>query len=1048
MQRATNFAVAVLVVIVAFGAPVGLPLYAAECPHTDSPTLQTFSGAGLAFTANAGQFNDNVLFRADASGAAIWLTETGVYYHFTRNLTDNNGRNHLTTFGYQFPASSDTVETIVIKAAIVGGNSHPPVTGAEPMGALSNYMLGADQDNWYTQVPNFREVIYEQIYPGIDLKFKGRFGHMEYDFLIAAGADPDLIRIQYQGVDSLSINENGDLVILCSLGELIELRPVTYQLVGETMVSIDAEYVLLGDNAFGFTVNPAYDTTLPLVIDPILTYSSFLGGGANDFGRAIAIDSAGNAFVAGYLNSTDFPFADAYDSTYNDTGPVSYDAFVLKISTAGDSLHYSTYLGGGLDDRALSIAVDQAGSAYLVGMTRSDDFPTTGAAQPAHLGGQEAFAVKLSQAGDALVYSSFLGGSGDDVGTAVALDDAGRLYVTGNTSSADFNLTAEPYDADLGGVMDAFVTRFSPSGATLEFSTFLGGEISDYAVGIITDMNQNALVTGYTSSSDFPTVGGFDPTYNGGQSYGDAFVTKFGVDGDSLVYSTFLGGSKDDFGLALAVDDDLNTYVTGYTFSDADFPLMGPFDMNLGGSFDAFITKLGPQGDCLVYSTYLGGWGDDIGSGITIDGQGDAYVSGSTSSGNFPCVDALDDSFGLKFDAFVVCLTSSGDSLAYSTYLGGVAYDFAYGIRVDTDLNAYVVGYTSSHDFPTLDPFQDTICGGYDLFVTKMARSEYICIDTDYDGFGDPGHPENACPDDNCPTIYNPDQSDDDEDGYGDVCDNCESVANPDQEDFDQDGVGDSCDTCTDGDGDDFGDPGFPVNTCPEDNCPEIANPDQTDTDCDGIGNDCDDCTDSDGDSYGDPDFPGNTCPDDNCPGIANPNQEDFDNDLVGDSCDNCLSDYNPDQADYDYDGIGDTCDECTDYDGDGFGNPGFPVNTCPDDNCPFTYNPGQEDSDGNGTGDACDAGCCEPPQRGDVDGDFSVLVTISDLVYLVDFMFNQGPPAPCPEEANIDGSVGETPDITDLVHLVDYMFNAGPPPADCPRVGAGRQPTPQATDQ
>ncbi|MCK4302193.1 MAG: SBBP repeat-containing protein, partial [candidate division Zixibacteria bacterium] len=584
MQRATNFAVAVLVVIVAFGAPVGLPLYAAECPHTDSPTLQTFSGAGLAFTANAGQFNDNVLFRADASGAAIWLTETGVYYHFTRNLTDNNGRNHLTTFGYQFPASSDTVETIVIKAAIVGGNSHPPVTGAEPMGALSNYMLGADQDNWYTQVPNFREVIYEQIYPGIDLKFKGRFGHMEYDFLIAAGADPDLIRIQYQGVDSLSINENGDLVILCSLGELIELRPVTYQLDGETMVSIDAEYVLLGDNAFGFTVDPAYDTTLPLVIDPVLTYSSFLGGGANDFGRAIAIDSAGNAFVAGYLNSTDFPLADAYDSTYNDTGPVSYDAFVLKISTAGDSLHYSTYLGGGLDDRALGIAVDQTGSAYLVGMTRSDDFPTTGAAQPAHLGGQEAFAVKLSQAGDALVYSSFLGGSGDDVGTAVALDDAGRLYVTGNTSSADFNLTAEPYDADLGGVMDAFVTRFSPSGATLEFSTFLGGEISDYAVGITTDMNQNAFVTGYTSSSDFPTVGGFDPTYNGGQSYGDAFITKFGVDGDSLVYSTFLGGSEDDFGLALAVDDDLNTYVTGYTFSDADFPLMGPFDMNLGGS--------------------------------------------------------------------------------------------------------------------------------------------------------------------------------------------------------------------------------------------------------------------------------------------------------------------------------------------------------------------------------------------------------------------------------------------------------------------------------
>ncbi len=603
-------------------------------------------------------------------------------------------------------------------------------------------------------------------------------------------------------------------------GTVTEKAPVVYQMDGAKTTAISGAYRVADSHSFGFTLGAEYDRSLPVVIDPVLSYSTYLGGSSYDYGNGIAVDGLGNAYVTGITFSADFPTVTPFDASWNG----NYDVFVTKMNPGGDNLVYSSYFGGSGSDQGKGIAVDGAGSAYVTGITFSSDFPTASPLDGSLTGNYDAFVMKLSPSGNALVYSTYLGGSSTDDGWGIAVDGTGSAYVTGQTFSSDFP-TVTPFDGSYNGGQDAFVTKFSPVGSSLVYSSYLGGSSSEVGEGIAVDGAGSAYVTGLTSSSDFPTVTPFDGTIEGVY---DAFVTKVSPGGNSLVYSSYLGGSGDDGGAGIAVDGTGSAYVTGKTVSP-NFPTANPFAGSLNGYYDAFVTKLSPAGNSLVYSSYLGGINGDAGKGIAVDGVGSAYVTGETSSSNFPTATPFDGSWNGNYDAFVTKLSAAGNILVYSSYLGGSNEERASGIAVDVVGSAYVTGYTQSSDFPTATPFDGSWNGAQDAFVAKVTFCEN---DFDCDGVVDGS--------DNCPSVANAAQQDADGDGVGDACDNCPINANPIQTDSDGDGIGDACD-----------------------NCIVVANPLQTDTDADGIGDVCD-----------------------NCPTVANPSQVDSNHNGIGDACD------------------------------------------------------------------------------------------------------------------------------------------------------------------
>ena len=442
----------------------------------------------------------------------------------------------------------------------------------------------------------------------------------------------------------------------------------------------------------------------------ILVYSTYLGGSSYDYSNATAVDGSGNAYVTGENLSSNFPTVNPYQ-----TDQAGYDVFVTKLSGSGNTLIYSTYLGGSGGEVGNAIALDGSGNAYLAGTTSSSDFPTLNPYQTDQ-GSGDVFVTKLSSSGNSLIYSTYLGGGGADDGRGIAVDGSGDAYVTGSTESYGFP-TLNPFQTDQGQYdADAFVTKLSRSGSSLIYSTYLGGSGDDYGHGIAIDGSSNAYVTGATESSNFPILYPYQ-TYQGATYYSDAFVTKLSSTGSSLIYSTYLGSQGDDWGNGIVINGSGDAYVTGYTNS-YNFPTLYAYQTDQGG-VDAFVTRLSSSGNTAVYSTYLGGDGWDVGYGIAVDGSGNAYVTGETQSTDFPTLTAYQADQG-EIDAFVTELSSSGNSLVYSTYLGGSGTDCGYGIAVGSNGNAYVTGHTTSSDFPTLNAYDGSANGGDDAFVTKV----------------------------------------------------------------------------------------------------------------------------------------------------------------------------------------------------------------------------------------------------------------------------------------------------------------------------------------
>jgi hypothetical protein len=673
---------------------------------TQGKVVQPYGKLPLSFEANQGQTDAQVQFLSRGPGYTLFLTGDGAVFSFQ----GDKARAEASVISREpRPSPALPATSAVLRMKLAKANSTAEPTGEGELPGKANYFVGNDAKHWHSNVPTYARVKYEGIYPGIDLVYYGNERQLEYDFIVAPGADPRRIEFDLRGANKISRDEHGDLVLRMGEREVRWHRPVAYQEKDGARQEIAARYLLKDENRVEFEVAD-YDPQRTLFIDPLI-YSTYLGGSGSDEGFGIAVDSAGNAYVTGETSSTDFP-------TLNSLQPSNagnIDAFVTKLNPSGSALVYSTYLGGSGLDQGSGIAVDSSGNAYLTGFTNSTDFPTMNPLQPAYGGGGDAFVAKITQTGSALVYSTYIGGSNADAGLGVAVDGLGNAYVAGLTRSTNFP-TVNPLQPANGGEDDAFVAKLNPSGSALVYSTYFGGTGTDVANAIAVHSG-NAYITGYTTSANLPIMNALQPAHG---AFPDAFVAMINRSGSALVYSTYLGGDGWDQGNGIVVDTLGNAYITGSTQS-TDFPTMKPLQKLLRGGFDAFVTKLNPAASALIYSTYLGGSKDDFGQGIALDTTGNAYVTGYTSSTNFRTVRALQPTNGGLSDAFVTKLNPSGSGFAYSTYLGGVGDDHGNGIAQHAG-NAYVTGQTGSANFPTMNPLQPANAGQVNVFVTEISR--------------------------------------------------------------------------------------------------------------------------------------------------------------------------------------------------------------------------------------------------------------------------------------------------------------------------------------
>ncbi len=904
-----------------------------QTPVNSHLNPRTIGPRNILFTENMGQWGENVRFRAEGSGASIWFAGSSVYTVFYRQSPPEPPDPLV-----ELQSPPGDIDYLTVRTGFVGAAGDVTAVADGSVYSHESFLFGDDPAKWITNAPTFGAVVINDLYPGIGVRYYSAGQHLEYDFLVEAGADYSTIRLRYDGVQSLSVNEIGDLVVATEWGEMVEQRPVVYQQVGNIRREIAAEFDVDSDNVFGFQLTGSYNPGLPLVIDPVLSFSTYLGGGSSSAAYGVTFDSAGNIYTTGVTSSVDFPDTNAFQGTM---GGGDWDAFVTKFSTDGAAVVYSTYLGGSGDDYGYSIATGSDQSPFIVGRTLSTDFPTVNPLYAANTSG-DAFVAKLSADGSSMTYGTYLGGSGSDVAWDVAVDGSDAAYIVGYTASEDYP-TYGPIQDSLGGGYDAIVTKINATGTGLGFSTYLGGEMNDIGQAVVVSSSGKTYVTGYTASEDFPTAGPLQASIASADRT-DLFLSRLSAVGNTLQYSTYFGGTGADLGEDIALGTDGSMYLLCRTFS-SNYPLANPIQSSLRGFSDMAVTRISAAGNTVLYSTYIGGTGEETAGGLGVDDSNRMFIVGHTSSTNFPSVSAFQPDYGGgDFDAVALRLSADGSVYDYATYLGGSGSDFALDVAVGDDSHVYVAGQTGSTDFPMKRPLQGTAGGNSDVFVALITGD---CLDTD-------------------------------EDGICDSIDNCVLVQNPFQEDNDGDDLGDSCDVCPlDPYNDDDGD-GFCAN---EDNCPETYNPEQLDPDDDGIGTACD------------------ICPDD-----FDPLQEDVDDDGIGDSCDVCPNDF------------------FNDFDGDGF---------CGDeDNCPGTYNPDQIDADSNGVGDVCE-GCCVG-LTGNVDCAPDDLVTMGDLTVLIDNLFISLAPLCCAPEANCDASVDSEITMGDLTVLIDHLFISLAPLPPC----------------
>ena len=666
----------------------------------------------LAFVANGGQGETAVHAQAQLPNGVLSFSPTAV----TLSVPQGN-----------------EAEPTQVRLHFAGANATPEINLAQQLPGVVNYIIGDDPTQWKTQLPTYGSLVYRQLYNGIDLHYEGDTRALKGTYHVAPGVDTAVIRWSYDGIARVQLDSHSGDLLLTLPGTanaepitLVEEAPIAWQVVNGQRTPVEIHYTLqetgggqTAATSLGFALG-AYDPAYALIIDPSLVYSALIGGGGFEEGRDIAVDNDGNVYLTGSTLSPDFPNAGAPQDTYGGTTGGNFgDAFIAKLNPAGDTLLYMTYLGGSGADIGDAITVDAQGNVYVTGMTESTNFPTTSSAYQetrplptcSTVPCADAFVTKLNAVGNALVFSTYLGGGGEenismlDAGTrdnttGIALDSSLNVYVTGVTFSTDFPTQNQAFSDGDGAFSDIFLAKLSVDGQNLLYGSYLGGSGAEYGGDVTVNAAGVATLTGATLSSNFPTK---DALQGSRGADADAIIAQFDTTesgNSSLVFSTYLGGDGSDYGFGIGQDSS-GIYVAGHTTS-LNLPVVNGYQMTNASAGnpvprDAFLVKLNPAGSVQLYGTYLGGTASDVAYGLDVDGAGNVYLTGTTSSSNFPVRESVEpwtdfnDVYVAKFDP-----TQSGDaSLIYSTLFGSPLNEYSYGIAVDGQGSAYIVGYGS-----------------------------------------------------------------------------------------------------------------------------------------------------------------------------------------------------------------------------------------------------------------------------------------------------------------------------------------------------------------
>ncbi len=700
------------------------------------------------FEANQGQTDSAVKFFAKGSGYSVYLTSNGMVLGLRSGKTNPNGSGTSPDMSTAQPSDvpgqrkgNNTPANLAIVVNLAGALPNPKLVGEDPQPGKVNYFIGNDPQQWHTKVPTYGRIRYQNVYPGIDLVYYGHQGKMEFDFVAAPGSDPSKIELEIKGADELAVDNVGNLVLKKGNSEISFQTPGIYQESAGQHIPVIGRYVVKDSTHVGFNLKH-YDSTKRLVIDPVLLYSSYLGGSGDDKATGVAVDSAGSAYVVGYSSSVDFPLA----GTNSGLAPGAYHVFVAKLDATGFNLVYVDFFGGDCFDFGNGVAVDNTGSAYATGSTCSSNFPLQNPFQSSLSSGNEAaFLTKIAPDGASLAYSTYLGGSRPTEAIAIAVDALNQPHVAGFTYSPDFPLqnayqtSVAPNGGNIWGIY-GFVTKFDATGSALVFSTYLAGNTNviqpcgsspcwraPYSAvnGIALDASGNVYVAGQTNTYNFPaTIGAYQTTNSLPYNTAVGFTTDFDPAGN-INYSTYFNGSGSGASLtAIAVDNAGSAYVTGMAQSDGTFPLTSTticdpsfYGVSCG---TGFVSKFNPTGSALSYSTFLGPYNAANPTAIVVDSSNDAYVWATSYGGQMPLVNGIEN-YANQNDGMLVEIDPQAASELFATYLGGSGYEYSAGMALDSAGSIYLSGYADSVDFPATEAaFQTTEAGGLDSFLVKI----------------------------------------------------------------------------------------------------------------------------------------------------------------------------------------------------------------------------------------------------------------------------------------------------------------------------------------